>query len=317
MNIIKRVINVLLHNRNIIYLMLLSRIQKFIPDKPYVKLYYYLTMGKKLNLKNPKTFNEKLNWLKLYDRIPLYTTLVDKYEVKDWVKAKIGEEYVIPTLGVWDSFEEIPFDELPNQFVLKTTHGGGSVGVVICKDKQAFDKEAARKKLNHSMHISGYEKHREWPYKNVHRRIIAEKYMEEASSNTKITESAGVLNDYKFFCFDGEVKYLFIATERQKAGEEVKFDFFDADFNHLNLVQHHPMSGKEIQKPQTFDEMKRIAGILSEGIPQIRCDLYEIDGKVYFGEMTFFHHGGVVPFHPEKWDYEFGSWIKLPKEKTK
>lgn len=130
-------------------------------------------------------------------------------------------------------------------------------------------------------------------------------------------EESGILNDYKFFCFDGQVKYLFIATDRQKTGEEVKFDYFDSNFTHLNLIQHHPMSGKEITKPKTFDEMKRIAEVLSKGIPQVRCDLYEIDGKVYFGEMTFFHHGGVVPFHPEKWDYEFGSWIKLPEKKTK
>lgn len=278
-----------------------------LPDEIYTRLIYRLKTGKKLNLNNPQTFNEKLQWLKLYDHNPLYTTLVDKYAVKQWVADKIGSEYVIPTLGVWDRPEDIDWDSLPDQFVLKTTHGGGGDGVVICKDKAKLNKAEVLARLRKSMKTDPYKRLREWPYKNVPRRIIAEKFMQDyARPDNKD------LVDYKFFCFDGEVKYLFVATDRNKTGEEVKFDYFDADFNHLDLRQQHPMSGKEIQKPQTFEEMKRVAGLLSKGFPEVRCDLYEINGKVYFGEMTFFHHGGVTPFHPESWDYEWGGCIKLP-----
>lgn len=287
----------------------LSFIMKFnylFPDKMYLEMLFKLKMGQKLDLKKPQTFNQKLNWLKLYDRNPLYTTLVDKYAVKEWVAEKIGKEYVIPTLGVWERPELIDFSSLPNQFVLKTTHGGGNMGVVICKDIKTFDKNKAIEKLNKSLRRSASSILREWPYKNVPRKIIAEQFIEDSTTNT--------LNDYKFFAFNGEVKALFIATGRQEL-KEPRFDYFDADFNHLDLIQVHPMSGKVIEKPKTFEEMKRIASILSKGIPQVRCDLYEVDGKVYFGEMTFFHHGGVVPFHPQKWDYEWGKWIKLPEKK--
>lgn len=296
----------LYQKRNEILLMLLRHIQKLLSDSMYVKLSYRLSMGKKLNLRNPQTYNEKLNWLKLYDHNPLYTTLVDKYAVKDWVAKRIGEQYVIPTIGVWNSFDEIDFDRLPNSFVLKTTHGGGSVGVVICKDKSTFDLTHARTRIEHSMQISGYDVLREWPYKNVVRRIIAEPYLED--------QETGELSDYKFFCFDGTVKALFVGTERGNG--DVKFDFFDENYNHLDLVQRHPMSTHPRPKPKMFDLMKEIASRLSTGIPHVRVDLYECNGSVYFGELTFFHHGGVVPFHPESWDYTFGSWIRLPNKRV-
>jgi hypothetical protein len=179
--------------------------------------------------------------------------------------------------------------------------GGGNSGVVICTNKKDFNIGSAKKKLEKSLDHSLYTITREWPYKNVPPRIIAEKY---------IVSSKGDLPDYKFFCFDGEVKAMFIATERDSG--DVKFDYYDADFNHLDLVQIHPMSGNNITCPKNFDEMKRVASELSKGLPEVRVDLYNVDGRVYFGELTFFHHGGVVPFHPESWDYEFGSWIKLP-----
>ena len=301
-----KVLDVLLHKKGKLMLMLMPYYQRFLSDRTYIKMYYLFSMGKRLDLNNPKTFNEKLNWLKLYDRNPLYTTLVDKYAVKHWVTERIGKQYVIPTYGVWNSFDEIDFDILPVKFVLKTTHGGGSVGVVICKDKSTFDKASARSKLESSMKISGYDTVREWPYKNVPRRIIAEKYI-----NSEVSTNG--LPDYKFFCFDGVVKALFVATDR--AIGDVKFDFFDANFKHLDLYQRHPMSGKVISKPDSFEEMKYIASRLSKGLPSARVDLYYVNGKVYFGEITFFHHAGVVPFHPEKWDEIFGSWITLPEKR--
>lgn len=273
-----------------------------IPDKQYLKMLFRLKMGCRLDLKNPKTFNEKLQWLKLYDRKPEYTTMVDKYAVKEYVANIIGEEYVIPTLGVWNKPGDIEWDKLPNQFVLKTTHSGGSTGVVICRDKDHLDKQLAMEKLKVSLGKNVFHTSREWPYKNVHPRIIAEKYM------------ADNIIDYKFFCFNGVVKAMFVATDRQKEGEDVKFDFFDADYNHLPFRQGHENAKELPQCPKSFVLMKRLAESLSRNIPQVRVDLYEIDGRPYFGEMTFFHFGGWVPFNPEIWDKKMGEWLELPNE---
>ena len=239
----------------------------------------------------------------LFNRKPEYTTMVDKYAAKEFVANLIGEEYIIPTLGVWDSFDEIDFDALPNQFVLKCTHDSG--GLVICRDKRTLDITSARNKIEHFLKRNFYRVHREWPYKNVKPRIIAEQYMED-------TETAE-LRDYKFFCFNGEAKAMFIATERQKEGEEVKFDYFDMDFNHLPIRQRHPNAKVPPQKPYCFDEMRALAEKLSIGFPEVRIDFYEVNRKIYFGEFTFFHFGGIVPFEPEEWDLKFGEWIKLPK----
>ena len=274
----------------------------WLPDKLYLQFFYLLKMGRMLNLKEPKGYNEKIQWLKLYNRKAEYTTMVDKYSVKDYVSRIIGEEYVIPTLGVWNNPENIDFESLPNQFVLKTTHGGGNTGVIVCKDKSKLNKTEVILRLKKSLKQDLYKSLREWPYKNVRKRVLAEVYMEDSKTKE--------LRDYKFFAFNGEVKALFIATDRESG--DVKFDYFDADFNHLDLVQQHPMSGVNIPRPVCFEEMKAIASKLSVGLPHVRVDLYEVNGKVYFGEYTFSHHGGVVPFHPKKWDYVFGSWIKLP-----
>lgn len=278
---------------------------RLLPDRPYIKMQFYFKMGQKLNLNNPQTFNEKLNWLKLYDRNPLYTTLVDKYAVKKWVADKIGEQYIIPTLGVWNKPEDIEWDILPDQFVLKTTHGGGGDGVLICYDKNTFDKNDAITKLKKAMKTDPYIRLREWPYKNVPHRIIAEKYLFDSSTND--------LKDYKFFGFDGVCKALFIASDRQTEGTEVKFNFFDSQFRKLDLVQTHPMSDCVITKPDCFEEMKRLTEKITKGMPEARCDFYEVNGKAYFGEITFFHHGGVTPFHPESWDKTWGEWISLPE----
>lgn len=271
-------------------------------DRQYLKLLYRVKMGKKLNLDNPQTFNEKLQWLKLYDRNPDYIRMVDKYEAKKYVADIIGKEYIIPTLGVWNNFDEIDFDMLPNQFVLKCTHDSG--GIVICKDKKNFDKNIARNVIQHSLCRNYYLNTREWPYKNVKPRIIAEKYMEDVDTED--------LKDYKFFAFNGIPQSLFIATERQSKQEETKFDFYDMQFNHLDFINGHPNATYSLEKPKCFEEMKKLAAQLSEGIPQVRVDFYEVNGKVFFGELTLFHWSGLVPFIPEKWDDIFGSWIQLP-----
>ena len=283
-----------------------THILDLISDKAYLKLLYRVFMQKKLNLVNPVTFNEKLQWLKLNDHNPLYTTLVDKYAVKDWVSKTYSPDIVIPTLGIWDRVSDIEWDKLPEQFVLKTTHSGDSLGVVICKDKTHFDKTAAIKNLQKSLEKDYYKAGREWPYKNVRRRIIAEKFMED--------EKFHELRDYKFFCFDGQVKALFIATGRQTGN--LTFDYFDDQFRKLPFKQSHPTSTEDFEVPENFEEMKRIASKLSKGLPHVRVDLYDVNGKIYFGEMTFYHYGGCVKFDPECWDKTFGDWLTLPK-KTK
>lgn len=286
---------------------LIVRIARLLPDKAYLSLKYYKSFGRWPNWKNPQTYSEKLQWLKLYDRKPVYTTLVDKYAVKKYVADIIGEEYVIPTLGVWNKPEEIEWEKLPNQFVLKTTHGGGNEGVVICRDKATFDKEKAIRLLNESLKTDLYTVWREWPYKNVPKRIIAEKYIEPRPDTKDLA-------DYKFFCFDGEVKGLFVATERQNPNEEVKFDFFDADFNHLPFRQGHDHAKVAPKKPENFELMKKVAVQLSKGIPHVRADLYDLGNKVLFGELTLYHFSGMVPFEPEEWDKHFGDMMILPRE---
>lgn len=275
---------------------------RFVPDKLFLKIVFRIKMHKKLNLRNPQTFNEKIQWLKLYDRKPEYVAMVDKYEAKKYVANIIGEEYIIPTLGVWNSFEEIDFSTLPDQFVLKCTHDSG--GLVIVKDKSKLDIDKAREKINASLKTNYYYVGREWPYKNVKPRIIAEKYMEDSSTAD--------LRDYKFFAFDGVAKALFIATDRQTEGEETKFDFFDMEFKHMPFTNGHPNSTILPDKPKHFDEMKNIAEILSKNIPHLRVDFYEVNGRAYIGELTFAHWSGMMPFNPEMWDYTFGDWIKLP-----
>ena len=284
--------------RRIINKLIVYGVFNFLPDEQYLKMRYWLELGKKLDLKNPQTFNEKLQWLKLYDRNPEYTKMVDKYEVRKYIAEKIGEEYLIPLLGVWDNFDDIDFDKLPDQFVLKCTHDSG--GLVICKDKSEIDIEAVRKKINKCLKRNFYKLSREWPYKNVKPRIIAEKFM--------VDESGTELKDYKIFCFGGEPKALFVATDRP---HDTRFDFFDMEFNHLPFLNGHPNAVKEIKKPAGFEKMSKLAKKLSEGMSQVRIDFYDINGKVYFGEITFFHWSGMVPFEPEEWDYKFGDMIEL------
>ena len=280
-----------------------DNLMSILPDRFYVSLKYFYRFHKFPNLKNPKTYNEKLQWMKLNDHNELYHTLADKYEVKKYVDNLIGSEYVIKTLGVYDSFDEIDFNSLPDRFVLKCTHDSG--GLVICKDKSKLDKENARKIIESSLKTNYFYHSREWAYKDLKPRIIAEEYIETRN---------GDLPDYKFFCFDGKARALYVATGRHTESG-VCFDFFDENFNHLPFYNSHPNSKNKIDKPTGFDKMTELAEKLSVGMPHVRVDLYDIDGKVYFGEYTFYHMSGFQPFKPEEWDYTFGSWIDLNKIK--
>ena len=440
---------------------------KNMPDEKFLKKAFKIRMGYELNLDNPQTFNEKLQWLKLYDRKPQYSKLVDKYEVREHVKKMIGEEYLIPLVGgPWNDFDEIDFQALPKQFVLKCTHDSG--GLIICRDKDILDLDKARKKINRSMKRNYYLHMREWPYKDVKPRIIAEQYMqdngreilpvykifcfngipkliqtiqndkqasetidyfntdwellklkqnfpnskipynrpeqlelmleiaqtlskdkaflrvdlytvgqeikfsehtffsdsglekyhpelwdetmgqwlklpeggywivnnqkvlaayEDETNTLKITKDAdghitevyenriGELTDYKFFAFDGQVRAMFVATDRASTTEETKFDFFDMEYNHLPFTNGHPNAVKLPKKPEQFELMAELAGKLSQGIPNTRIDFYEVNGRIYFGEITLFHWSGLTRFEPKEWDEVFGNWIKLPKER--
>lgn len=271
-------------------------------DRKFIEKKFFLRMNKKLNLNNPQTFNEKLQWLKLYDRNPAYTKMVDKYEAKKYVADIIGREYIIPTLGVWEKFEDIDFSKLPNQFVLKCTHDSG--GLVICKDKSKFNIKEAKRKITESLKKNYFYSGREWPYKNVKPRIIAEQYM--------VDESGTELKDYKFFCFNGEPKLLFIAKDRPYA---TKFNYYDMNFKKLPFKQHYENFNDCIEKPKGFDKMVELSKKLSKNIPHVRVDFYDINGKVYFGELTFYHFSGFEKFEPEDWDRTLGDMLKLPKEK--
>lgn len=440
-------LQLLIKNPRSFFTKVLRRWLLFLPDKQYLQIVYRLRTGKNLNLKNPRSFNEKLQWLKLYDRKPEYTKMVDKFEAKQYVAGIIGEEYIIPTLGVWDKFEDIDFSQLPDKFVLKCTHDSG--GLVMCTDKSKLDLIAARKKLNKCLRTNYYRTTKEWPYKDVKPRIIAEQYMtdegiddtlddfkehnfngtphfvllcQDSIKTTGLTESfftgawehidvksphhrnaaletarpkelnemlrvsemlskdipllrtdfytinkkvffgefnfvpsngfeefeidkydgiignwlqlpiataGGVilvkdntcifirkekkkeLRDYKFFCFDGEPKIMFVATDRPF---DTRFDYFDMNFHHLPFVSGHPNAQKNIKCPSTFKKMQQVARKLSKGFPHIRVDLYDIAGHIYFGELSFYHNSGFFPFKPEEWDYKIGSWLHLPKK---
>lgn len=277
------------------------------PDEEYLKRLYKSVMGKELDIDNPKTFNEKLQWLKLYNRCPEYTTMVDKYAVKRYVADKIGEKYIIPTLGVWDHFDDIDFSTLPKQFVLKCTHDSG--GLVICKDKAKLDVKKAKSKIEKSLKNNFYLMGREWPYKNVKPRIIAEQYMEDNPDSQDLT-------DYKLMCFNGKVKCSFTCTSRY-AKDGLKVTFFDTNWERMPFERHYPAEPNQICKPKSYEEMTQLAEKLADKIPFVRIDFYEIKGKPYFGEMTFFPGNGMEEFTPEEWDGTLGSWIELPNKEGK
>lgn len=272
----------------------------FLPDSIYLKLFYFAATGKKLNLTSPTYFSEKQQWLKLHEIHPEYRDLVDKLTVNDIIDAKLGEGYCFPIIGYWKHFDDIDFDSLPKRFVLKCNHDSGSTKVI--QDKDALTKKEIhelKKFFDSRVKNDFFYAGREYPYKGIDGYIVAQKYM---------ADDNGEMNDYKFFCFNGEPKLMFVATDRST---DVKFDFFDMDFNRLNIVNIHPNSDKEIKKPETFEEMKRIAKTLSQGMKFVRIDLYEINGKIYFGEYTFFHGGGFCLFYPLEWEKRLGDWVNL------
>lgn len=274
------------------------------PDELFLKIIFKARVGYFPNLKNPRSYNEKLQWLKLNCKRQEYQDLVDKISSKDYVARRIGKEYIIPTLGVWDNVDDVNWGALPRQFVIKCS--GDSGGVVVCKDKESFNIEEAKKILQKGWEHNYYVYNREYPYRYIRNRIIAEEYMED--------ESGYELKDYKIFCFDGEPKYLFVATDRQKNNVDTKFDFFDLNWNHIPVRNGHPNSFTPIDQPKNFDRMIEIARLLSQGMTHVRVDLYNCDGRIYFGELTFFHWSGMTAYEPREWDYIFGDYIKLPKE---
>lgn len=280
-------------------------IYKNISVESYLKKEFKAYMGKPLDLENPTTFNEKLQWLKLHDHNPQYTQMADKYEVKKYVAEKIGEEYVIPLLGVWENFDDIEFNLLPEQFVIKCTHDSG--GVVICENKNDFDIDKTRKIINRSLRRNYYTQSKEWVYKNIKPRIIVEKYMKDSKLNE--------LRDYKFFCFNGTPRCFKIDFNRSTAHQA---NYFDLEGNILPFGERYylPDFNKKIEMPTKLEEMLRMATTLSEGIPFVRVDFYEVDGKIYFGEMTFYPGSGLSPYTDYDWDVKLGEWLELPKNDT-
>lgn len=305
MSKITTAINLLKHNKGEFFASILMYLNFLFPDKLYLTLLFRLKMGFWIDWKNPKTFSEKLQWLKLYDRNPKYTTMVDKYAVKEYVAKIIGEEYIIPTLGVWDRPEDIDWDSLPQKFVLKTTHGGGGSGVVICKDKATFDKDTAIAKLKKSFNKCIYNYLREWPYKNVDKKIIIEQYLYDVKCES--------LRDYKFFCFNGKVEFFKVDYDRFT---EHGANYYSLDGRMLEFGEKaYPRRlDIEIDLPKSLEKMILIAENLSVGTLFLRVDLYEVNNKIFFGELTFYPSGGVKEFTPVDWNEKIGSLLKLPFE---
>ncbi|MCL2638020.1 MAG: glycosyl transferase [Oscillospiraceae bacterium] len=275
-----------------------------IEDEDFIKVFYYTCFGKELNLDNPTTLNEKMQWLKLYDRRAEYSVLADKYEVREFVASRIGEEYLIPLYGSGECFEDIDFGELPEEFVLKCTHDSGSV--VIFRDGKVFEKygvellgeNAAKNKLNDALMQNWFHFGREWAYKNVKPRIIAEKYLGKN------------IEDFRFYAFDGKVKFIHVDFDTAVFR---KANIYTADWEYLPCSWTYLTDPeKVIEKPAQLDEMIRITERLAEGIPHLRVDLFLVDGKVYFLETGFYHGSGFDPFVPHEYDEIFGSWLKLP-----
>lgn len=285
--------------RNREFRLQLTRLFRFVPNKLYLKLVYRMKTGRKLNLKNPKGYNERLQWLKLYDKHPEYTDLADKVKVRDHIKNVLGDGYTFPLLGTWNSFDDIDFSSLPDSFVLKCNHDSGSVKII--KDKKLLtdtDKKDLSRFYRARLKLNPYYAGREYPYRNICPCILAEPLM--------IGENDDI-RDYKFFCFDGKPELLLIVSGRFTEKHE---DHYDMDFNHLHFITNGSTdSGTTMEKPAFFEEMKEMATKLSRGIPQVRMDFYEINGRIYFGEYTFFSAGGFLLFQPDEWEQKLGNCI--------
>lgn len=304
--------DIILHPERILFSIGMRGGFHFLDDRTYLKLMYRCMFGKKLNLDHPVTYNEKLQWLKLYDRNPLYRTLVDKYKVKSYVAGLIGEKYIIPTLGVWDSFDDIDFDRLPDQFVLKCTHDSG--GIVICKDKKRWNKQAARKKLTRALRKNYYWIGREWPYQDIRPQIIAEQYIDASHVNVEAGNESDPftgIQDYKLFTFQGKTEIILVCSDRF-GKDGLTEDFFDVNWNHLDIRRLKTQnSHKYIRKPQNLDVMCQLAYQLAHTTNFARVDFYEVDGTVYFGEITLYPASGFDGFEPEDWDFTLGHMLTL------
>ena len=280
-------------------MILASPAGRILPDRLYLKVQYRLLMGHRLNLDSPKAFTEQLQWLKLNDRNPLYHSLVDKFQVKEYVRQAIGDQYVVPILGKWDRAEDIDWDALPDKFVIKCTHDSGST--IVCRDRSSFDYADACRKLSEAMKHDYSWRDREWAYRGLKPRIIAEEYLGDD------------VPDYKFFCFGGKPEFMYIASDRGVEGEEVKFDFFSMDGEHLPVLNGHPNASRPPELPSMFGRMAELASKLSAGIPHVRVDFYQCSDRIYFGEFTFYHFSGLVPFSPRSTDFLFGSYLDTDK----
>jgi len=270
----------------------------FLSDESYIRLIYRLRMGKKPDLDNPRTFTEKLQWLKLHDHNPEYTKMADKLAMRTYVKDRIGGGHTVPVLGIWKRFEDIDFESLPDRFVLKTTHDSGSY--LICRDKASFDRKNASKVLSRSLKRNYYRTTREWQYKDIEPRIIAEQYMDDGKTN---------LTDYKFFCFNG--KPLFMYSEEESSGNPTQA-IADMQYNMMPFSMDDAKADVLPPKPDLFDDMASAAEKLSHGIPFLRVDMYCIGNSFYVGELTFYHYGGYIPFNPVEWDLKLGEKLELP-----
>lgn len=306
MSKIHTAINLLKRNKELLLAALIRNCCGWLQDSIYLKLLYRFKMGHSLDLKNPQTFTEKIQWLKLYNRKPEYTQMVDKYAVKQYVGERIGFEYIIPTIGIWNKPEDIEWDALPKEFVLKTTHGGGGGGVVICKNRDTFDITSAISKLSKSLSSDIYEGLREWPYKNVTKRIIAEKLIKSKNSHSS------ELFDYKFFCFNGKVKFFKIDFGRFM---EHHANYYSPEGELLNFgeMAYPPDNTYHIQLPDNLDEMIALASTLSNGEPFLRVDLYNVDGRVYFGELTFYPASGLGKWTSNDVDYLIGDYLTIDR----
>lgn len=299
---LKKIFKACKNPKLIIKYLLNNRIFRLLPDDTYLSIKYKVVTGKKLTLKNPKSFNEKIQWLKLHDRKPEYTQMVDKYEMRKYISTIIGEEYLIPLLGVYDSFEEIDFEALPNQFVLKPNHTSGDV--FLCKDKSKINYAELKQKVNRWLKENYFWIHREWPYKNIKPRIVCEKFMVDKSGNG--------LTDYKVMCFNGQIKCTFVCLNRASQSG-LNIDIYDADWNPMPFERPlHPNSGSIISKPKNFDKMLEISKKLSKSMAFVRVDFYEVNGKLYIGELTLYPGSGLEPFSPDSYDNILGSWLALP-----
>lgn len=293
----KKIVYYLLHERRLLKIVILAKLTKFFSDKYYIEKMFELKFGYKPDLDSPQTFNEKLNWLKLNNRNPLYTMLADKYSVKEYVAQTIGEKYVVPCYGKWECFEDIDFDTLPNQFVLKLNHD--SSGAFICNNKNTIDKKELKKVLSRNIKRNYYWWLREWPYKNIKPCILSEKLL--------VDGTGAVLRDYKFWCFNGEPKYMYCTVKGVKTYE----NFYDMNFSPVDINHGFPRHIPEFDKPANFELMKDLAAKLSKGIPFVRVDFFDVEGHVYFGEYTFYDWGGMRPFVSINVDKELGSYINI------